>query len=403
MTRVAGVDSLGMRGKVERDELRRRLEEARRELARLQQEVQAKSRRDPLTGLMEIGEFMSRLTEEAGRAARYGRPLAVVRIDVDDCEALNVQYGRPAVDRVLTASADSIAASIRSHDIVCRAGADEFALLLPETDMEGAQACADRILRIFEGIDAAPVHGMSVSIGLAGHARSLSAEGLVAAAGEALESARSAGGGRVGTAGESTSDGADVHGDAALALTAALAERDAWTASHSQAVAEMAAVIAQKMGLSAEVETVRLAGLLHDVGKLAVPEAILNKPGPLDEAEWALMRDVPLAGERMLRAVPGLGGVARLVRCVHEHVDGTGYPDGHAGEQIPLGARIVAACDAYHSMTTVRPFRPVMGHERAVHELIAEAGSQFDDEVTEILIGHVNGLRQAGAWEPQTA
>jgi len=388
-----------MRGRVERDELRRRLEEAQRQLARMQQEVQARSRRDPLTGLMEVGEFMARLTDEAGRAARYGRPLSVLRVDVDEFEALNVQYGRPSVDRVLVATAESIAASIRSHDLLCRAGGDEFALLLPETPAEGGIACAERILRIFEAIDAAPVHGMKASIGLATHSRSLSAEGLFAAAGEALEAAKADGGGRLVLAGEARPEGADVHGDAALALTAALGERDAWTAAHSREVAELSAVVAQKLGLVAEVETIRLAGLLHDIGKLAVPEAVLNKPGPLDEGEWALMRDVPLAGERMLRAVPGLGNVARLVRSVHEHVDGTGYPDGLAGDQIPVGARIVAVCDAYHAMTTVRPFRPVMEHERAVHELLAEAGSQFDDEVTEIVIGHVNGLRQSAAWQ----
>ena len=388
---------------MERDDLRRRLEEAQRQVARLQQEVQSKSRRDPLTGLIEIGEFMVRLADEAGRAARYGRPLTVARIDVDDFEALNVQYGRAAVDRVLTATAESIAASIRSHDVLCRAGGDEFALILPETPPEGAMACAERIIRIFEGVDAAPVHGMKASIGLASHTRTLSAEGLYAAAGEALQAAKAEGGGRAKIAGEVRPEGADVHGDAALALTAALGERDAWTATHSRTVAELSAVVAQKLGLVAEVETIRLAGLLHDVGKLAVPEVVLNKPGPLDEGEWALMRDVPVAGERMLRAVPGLGNVARLVRSVHEHVDGSGYPDGLAGDQIPLGARIIAACDAYDAMTTVRPFRPVMGHERAVHELIAEAGSQFDDEVTEILIGHVNGLRQSAAWETASA
>ena len=388
-----------MRGKVERDELRRRLEEAQRQLTHLQQEVVKKSRRDPLTGLMEVGEFMVRLAEEAGRAARYGRPLTVLRVDIDDFEALNVQHGRPAIDRVLTTTADAIAASIRSHDLLCRAGGDEFALVLPETPPEGAMACAERILSICEGLDSAPVHGMKASIGLASHTRTLTAEGLFAAAGDALEEAKAEGGGRIKLAGEPRPDTADVHGDAALALTAALGERDPWTATHSRTVAEMSAIVAQKLGLVSEVETVRLAGLLHDIGKLAVPEAVLNKPGPLDEGEWALMRDVPLAGERMLRAVPGLGNVARLVRSVHENVDGSGYPDGLAGEQIPIGARIIAACDAYNAMTTVRPFRPVMEHERAVHELLAEAGSQFDDEVTEILIGHVNGLRQAGAWE----
>jgi HD-GYP domain-containing protein (c-di-GMP phosphodiesterase class II) len=297
-------------------------------------------------------------------------------------------------------AAQTIAASIRAHDLLCRAGADEFALMLPETDPAGAMACLTRILKTLEVLDAPPISGLSVSVGLAGYARDSSAEGAFAAAGEALDGAREAGGGRIEVAGVSDGQAGEAS-DAAVALMAALDERDSWTAAHSRTVADMAAIVAQKMGLQAEVEAVRTAALLHDVGKLAVPEMLLNKPAPLDDAEWSLMRDVPLAGERILRAVPGLGSVARLVRHVHEQIDGSGYPDGLKGEEIPIGSRVIAACDAYHAMTTPRPFRPVMGHERAVHELIAEAGNQFDDEVTEILIGYVNGLRQSAAWQPQ--
>jgi HD-GYP domain-containing protein (c-di-GMP phosphodiesterase class II) len=181
-------------------------------------------------------------------------------------------------------------------------------------------------------------------------------------------------------------------------LMAALSERDAWTAAHSRAVGNLAATLSQKLGLSAEADTIRTAALLHDVGKMGIPDVILNKPMALDEAEWLLMREVPLAGERILRSVPGMGAAARLVRHVHERWDGSGHPDGLAGEQIPLGSRVIAACDAYHAMTSPRPWRPALSHEEAIHELLEGASTQFDPEVVEVLIGHVNGLRQASAY-----
>jgi HD-GYP domain-containing protein (c-di-GMP phosphodiesterase class II) len=179
---------------------------------------------------------------------------------------------------------------------------------------------------------------------------------------------------------------------------AALSERDAWTAAHARAVGNLAATLAQKLGLSAEADTIRTAALLHDVGKMGIPDVVLNKPMQLDDAEWSLMREVPLAGERILRSVPGMGAAARLVRHIHERWDGSGHPDGLAGDQIPLGSRVIAPCDAYHAMTSPRPWRPALSHEDAVHELLEGAKTQFDPEVVEVLIGHVNGLRQASAY-----
>ena len=122
----------------------------------------------------------------------------------------------------------------------------------------------------------------------------------------------------------------------------------------------------------------------------------------LDDAEWALMREVPLGGERILRSVPGMGAAARLVRHVHERYDGSGHPDGLAGEQIPIGSRVIAPCDAYHAMTSPRPWRAAMSHEDAVHELLVGNGTQFDPEVVEVLVGHLNGLRQAAAYIAET-
>jgi two-component system cell cycle response regulator len=386
-----------MRGTREKEELQQRLEAASRQIAQLQGQLQMQSGRDPLTGMLELTPFMVSLDQELSRAGRYGRAVSVVRIDIDNFEAVNVQYGRPAGDRVLATAARMIAGQTRSQDVVCRAGGDQFALLLPETDAAGAAVCAERILGVLERLSAEGVEGLRASAGAAPFERGQNGERLLASAGAALRQAQEEGGGRVAMSGAAGA-AEYVRGDAALALMAALSERDAWTAAHARAVGNLAATLAQKLGLSAEADTIRTAALLHDVGKMGIPDVILNKPGALDEAEWSLMREVPLGGERILRSVPGMGAAARLVRHVHERYDGSGHPDGLAGDQIPLGSRVIAVCDAYHAMTSPRPWRPALTHEQAVHELLEGANKQFDPDVSEVLIGHVNGLRQASAY-----
>ena len=137
----------------------------------------------------------------------------------------------------------------------------------------------------------------------------------------------------------------------------------------------------------------RRAAELHDVGKSAVPDAILAKPGPLDEREWEFVRQHTLVGERILRAAPALASVARLVRSSHERFDGSGYPDGLAGETIPLGARIVAACDAWDAMMTNRPYRKALSQSEALTELRRCSGTQFDPLVVRALCAEVDGAR----------
>lgn len=377
--------------------MQQRLEAACRQIAALQAQLQAQSGRDPLTGLLELTPFMNSLGQELSRAGRYGRAVSVIRIDIDNFEAVNIQHGRQAGDKVLAAAAHAIAGQTRAQDITCRVAGDQFAILLPETDAAGGATCAERILGVLERLTAEGVDGLGASAGVAPFERGQNGERLLAAAGAALRQAQEEGGGRVALSGASGS-AEYVRGDGALALMAALSERDAWTAAHSRAVGSLAATLAQKLGLSAEADTIRTAALLHDVGKMGIPDVILNKPAALDEAEWSLMREVPLAGERILRSVPGMGVAARLIRHVHERFDGAGHPDGLAGDQIPLGSRVIAACDAYHAMTSPRPWRPAMSHEEAIHELLEGAHRQFDPEIVEVLVGHVNGLRQASAY-----
>lgn len=162
---------------------------------------------------------------------------------------------------------------------------------------------------------------------------------------------------------------------------------DAYTGSHSRGVVELSLAVAERLGLDPRRRrNVEFAALLHDVGKIAVPKEIVNKPGPLDEAEWEAMRRHTTEGEAMLKRVGGvLADVGRIVRSSHEHYDGSGYPDGLAGEQIPIEARIVSCCDAFSAMTTTRSYRKAMSLEAALAELRRCAGAQFDPRVAEAL------------------
>jgi HD-GYP domain-containing protein (c-di-GMP phosphodiesterase class II) len=174
--------------------------------------------------------------------------------------------------------------------------------------------------------------------------------------------------------------------DTALALAAALAERDPQAGVHSRVVSGFAGSVAARLGLDDALrEEAEIAGLLHDIGKLALPDRILEKPGSLEPSERAVVQQHPAIGERILREVPGLASIADAVRASHERFDGTGYPDGLAGEEIPLVARIVAACDTWHVMTSDRPYRERLSTDEALGRLRFAAGSQLDPDVVEAL------------------
>jgi HD-GYP domain-containing protein (c-di-GMP phosphodiesterase class II) len=179
---------------------------------------------------------------------------------------------------------------------------------------------------------------------------------------------------------------------------------DAYTGSHSRDVVTLVLGVSDALGLDANSRRdAEFAALLHDIGKIKVPKEIINKPGPLDEEEWAVMKRHTIEGERLLSQVGGLlGEVGHIVRGCHEHWDGGGYPDGAAAEEIPLLARIVACCDAFSAMTSDRPYRPAMSEEVALAELRAEAGAQFDPRVVSALIGVLEQRAPAGASSSST-
>jgi diguanylate cyclase (GGDEF)-like protein len=384
----------------DRNSLAEQLAAARQRIAELEGRLSQLEHRDPLTGsLLSLRSFRTQLELDVARAERYGRPLSVALLDVDRFRNLNLEHGYATGDAVLASLGHLIAEQTRMNDLACRMGSDEFAVLFGETEAADALAAVQRILVELEDIEVGAIRGIAVSVGVAGLQPGQRPEALLAAAAAALEQARVAGGSRaVLHAGDQDEKLPELgQGNVIAALASALEERDRYTGEHSESVVDLTARVGDSLAISGEeIEQVRTAALLHDIGKVGVPDEILRKPGKLDEREWEIMRQHPVIGERILRAIPGFGTIARMVRHEHERWDGGGYPDGLAGKAIPVGSRIILTCDAYHAMTSDRPYRKAMPHADAMAELTANAGTQFDPDVVQALVGYLFGRRQAG-------
>ncbi|MEA2248335.1 MAG: hypothetical protein QOH46_2864 [Solirubrobacteraceae bacterium] len=350
--------------------------------------VQQAARTDALTGLLNHGAMQVRVREEIARAQRDDTTLSFVIIDLDDFKRVNDVRGHQAGDELLRQVAGVLQAELRPYDLVARYGGDEFVLLLPGSDEQDARVVAERV----RDAVASELVG-ACSVGVAQWHPPLDADGLLEHADRALLLAKRTGKGRVAVA------NADVERELAMlqaergspaavqALAAAIEERDDYTHEHSEEVVHLARGVAMIIGLaSGQVERIAHAALLHDVGKLAVPNEILHKRGPLTPEEWTVMAEHPVAGERILLRIPDLAVIAPVVRHEHEHWDGSGYPDGLRGRLIPIGSRIILACDAYHAMITDRPYRAAMTPDEAAEELRQGVRAQFDPDVVEALL-----------------
>lgn len=322
---------------------------------------------DALTGLGNRRALTQDLERAIAGATEGGEPIVLALFDLDGFKHYNDCYGHPAGDDLLVRLGGNLARCVQGHGRAYRMGGDEFcALLRPRLarpTLVAANAAA-ALRERGEGFDIGSSHGFVV------------APAEVTDPAEALRLAdqrmyAQKHGGRKSAGSQSR----DV-------LLRALAERNPDLGEHLSQVAELAVAVATKLGLpAAEVEQVRHAADLHDVGKVAIPDAILDKPGPLDDEEWVFMRRHTVIGERIVAAAPALAEVAFLVRASHERHDGGGYPDGLKGDEIPLGARIVSVCDSFDAMVADRPYRAALPEDVALAELERCAGTQFDPAV----------------------
>ena len=388
---VAGL-VLGRGGRDDTTDLHLELEETRKQL-------EALALRDPLTGVLNHRAFQDALETELRRARRESWPVAIAAIDIDGFRELNDRKGHAHGDAVLVAVAEGLSSDLRPGDLCARVGGDEFMLALSRCDATGAE---EAMRRLRDGIEAcalaADAGPVSISVGISEFPRhSVGRAELMRFADGALYWSKSAGRGE--TAVYSAQDGSAMSAqeDAARlrrnglfntvhALARAVDARDGYTHMHSQRVAFYAATLSSAMGLDREhVESVRMAGLLHDVGKIGIRDAILLKPGPLNRAESAVMRRHAELG-RAIIAGAGMGEIADWVGYLHERIDGGGYPDGLSGDEIPLESRILHVADALEAMTCPRLYREPFDTDQALAELELHAGTQFDDAVVRMMI-----------------
>jgi diguanylate cyclase (GGDEF)-like protein/putative nucleotidyltransferase with HDIG domain len=359
------------------------------------------ARTDALTGLLNRRGFQELMEVETERALRSSRPLAILVGDLDHFKLLNDRFGHAAGDRALMRFGEIASSASRRIDAVARIGGEEFALLLPDTEQHAAYLLAERLRRAAKEPSASGEGDLpTVSFGVASFpTHAPDAPALMHAADQALYAAKAMGRDRSVIynpevlasvlGGQLDPLAGSEHLSAVLVLAETLDLRDSGTSSHSQTVGRLAALIAKAIGFEdARVERIRLAGILHDIGKIGIPDWILHKPGKLDDAEWAEVKKHPEMGAR-IAASAKLDDISEWILCHHERVDGGGYPGRLPADKFPVEAKILAVADAYEAMTAKRVYKHAMPAAEAEAELRRQSGTQFDADVVAALLGAI--------------
>jgi len=370
------------------------------------------ARTDPLTKLSNRRGFREMLDLELERARRAGTPMGVLVGDLDDFKDVNDRSGHHVGDLVLQRVAKVLSEGKRQIDSAARIGGEEFAIVLPDTDRDGAFALAERLRRTARDEFSRDLTPITISFGLSVYPRhGETAAALLHAADEALYAAKESGRNRtvshtpvLRNVLRASRDEFDIQGErfivAILDLAEAVDLRFSGNARHSETVGRYAEMMARELGLpERRVSRIRLAGILHDIGKAGVPNSILHKPGPLTPEEYEIIKGHPTLGAQIIEH-DSLSDVREWVAAHHERPDGLGYPLGLSVGHIPLEARIVAVADAYEAMTSDRPYRDSIGYDAALDELKRCAGTQFDSLVVQALL---TALRREAARAGATA
>jgi diguanylate cyclase (GGDEF)-like protein/putative nucleotidyltransferase with HDIG domain len=344
---------------------------------------------DPLTGLANHRAFQERLVQEVARARRYGQPLSLVLADLDHFKLVNDAHGHQAGDAVLAEVGSRLLASARTGDLMARVGGEEFAWLLPATDVAGAESLAERARRSVEVLPFPAVGGLTASLGMAELGAADDGQALFRNADLALIWTKVSGRNRCARhspelarrltlrRAELRAEGEPGRLHTIRAIAILVDASDAHRLRHSERVAGLAEAVAERLGWTPHrCALLREAALVHDAGKISVPDEVLRQQGPLDRFALDRIRGHAVVGAEIAsRALTP--EQASWVRGHHERWDGEGYPDGLAAEAIPEGARILAVADAWEAMTSPRAWRPALPRKGAVAEVRAGAGTQF--------------------------
>ncbi len=360
---------------------------------------------DGLTGVFNHRYMKERLAAEIARAAERGGACGVLFVDLDGFKLFNDTYGHPAGDGALRTVAERLRRACPPTTVLGRFGGDEFALILPGADRDAVEDAGERLRAAVADLDVRPEGGVTIpvtaSIGGALYPQDgTTVAEVLTAADKALYTSKRNGGNALAFANSEAHRLIAACGPtlgALESLAMAVEYKDHNTASHTEYVSRLCALVGERLHLSDEERRqLRIGAVLHDVGKIGIPEEILRKPGALTPDEMRIMRGHPELGYMILRAVDGLDHVLDIVLHHHERYDGTGYPHGLKGDAISLPARVVGVVDAFTAMTSDRPYRKGMPQEAAVAELRRNAGGQFDPVVVQALVDLLEAQGVAG-------
>jgi diguanylate cyclase (GGDEF)-like protein len=362
---------------------------------RLISEARRLADKDPVTGLHNHRSVYQRLHAELEKAQRTSKPMAVLMMDLDNFKLFNDTYGHPAGDEVLKRVAGILKRACGDADTVARYGGDEFMVVLPEANLRAALKCAERIQGTLAKERFRCQNSATLPIGLSYGISvfpddATDVQELVSTADSNLYQSKSKGGNQITARGSNVTDNTLVYVkgfDLFRAMVQAIDNKDGYTRKHSEEVTEYSLAMARGLQLGEDMlQTIQVSGILHDVGKIGVPDHILRKPGHLTDEEYNVMQQHPVFGALIVGAMPGMEEVVLGVRHHHERYDGRGYPDKLAGTNIPLIGRIMAVADAFSAMTTHRPYRKAMTERQALLQIRSGLGTQFDPEIGELFI-----------------